>query len=407
MPAGSVPDLSSVFTVLLAGGQGSRLHELTARECKPALPFAGARLVDFSIANAHRSGLRRLIVATQYRPDTLARHIPARWGVSFPKGGLMLREGRSVASCDAGYTGTAAAVRANLAEIDAAAPSEVLVLAGDHVYEMDYAPMVAAHRAAGAEATVAVTTAPLSEAHAFGVLDATRTGRVSAFLEKPRSPPPMRDHPDRALVSMGIYVFSWPWLRSVLLTSVNGMPPEDFGHDVIPRAVDGRTAFAYRPGESSGDTDGYWRDVGTLDTFLEAHVEFQSATPPFDRPAAGSHLDLLPMPCLTGTARGRTTPLHHRSDRTEVARMAHLRRAVVMPGAMVFPGARLTDTIVGPGTVVPAGLVVGEDPIEDARWFRRTPAGTTLITAEMLARRAADRPRPIFLGVPTSTLHAG
>ncbi|RVV98460.1 ADP-glucose pyrophosphorylase [Mesobaculum littorinae] len=380
--------LRGVATILLAGGQGSRLHELTEAECKPAIPFATReRIVDFTLANAVRSGLTLVIVATQYRPATLTRHLFTSWRRHFP-GGLVIRDGATVTGRAGGYAGTADAVRANLDTIEAEAPTEVVVLAGDHVYQMDYAAMIAAHRASGAKATVAVDVVAVGAARGFGVLDADLEGRIHAFQEKPVHPAAIPGDPAHALASMGIYVFDWPWLRSRLNeTDAAGQGMLDFGGDVVPRAVADGAALAFRlpphAGPQGARARGYWRDVGTLDSYRRTALEFLGNRPPCDLPSALR--DRAQAPDETGA------PVVHKIiDRGLFRRLAG---TVVMPGAFLSAGIRLSDAIVAPGTVIPFGLVVGEDEDEDATWFRRTSGGTTLITARMLARRAAERTR--------------
>lgn len=383
MPTLDVTGPTDAFAVLLAGGRGARLHELTAQECKPALPFlANARIVDFAMANVARAGVPRLLVATQYRPATLERHLRARWGRLFGRR-LIIRDG---ADAPGGYGGTAGAVAANRAVIDLAAPREVVVLAADHICGLDLLAMITAHRKAGRPATVAVEMVPRATASAFGVLSADAAGRITAFVEKPADPDPAPGRPDMALASMGIYVFDWRWLRGVLdRDAAQPGAPLDFGHDVLPAAVAGGAATAWRPSAPNGGPV-YWRDVGTLDAYRLAHLDFVGEQAP-----CATLDDLSPFRQGGRTARGGT--LAARRWTLECA-------SVLMPGAVVEPGARLTRAILAPGAVAGGGLVVGEDADEDARWFRRTPEGTTLVTSAMLARRAAIRTRPTIVSSP-------
>ncbi|WP_018001404.1 sugar phosphate nucleotidyltransferase [Paracoccus sp. N5] len=345
---------AATATILLAGGKGTRLHELTARESKPAVFFAGRnRIVDFAMANVVRSGLDRLLVATQFAPATLHRHLPAQWGRHFPAGGLILRDGRGY------YDGTADAVRRNWLQIQAWGAEQVLVLAADHIYEMDYAALIAAHRRSGAAVTIAADVVPRAQASGFGVMRTDEAGRILDFLEKPAAPPSMPGQPDQALVSMGVYVLSAAWLRERLFG--DAARAADFGHDLIPMAVARGEAGSYRlPPAASGQV--YWRDVGTLDALRRAHLDFLAGAParlPHPAPAAEWSLG---------------------------------RGSLAMPGAHVPASARLSAAIVAPGAHVPHGLVVGEDPDEDARWFRRD-GETVLVTPEMLQRRDACRAR--------------
>lgn len=363
--------LSSVMTVLLAGGRGSRLHELTARVCKPALqifatPKGPLRMVDFTMANAVRSGLPRLIAATQYRPEELEAHLARRWAPLFPAGGLVVRNGTSVRGAG-GYGGTGDAVAAIRDLIDDSGARELLVLSGDHIYQMDYSALIAAHRASGAAVTLAVQRVPLSEASAFGVVDIDGAGRITVFQEKPPHPVSDPRHPGTALASMGVYVFDWAWLRHQLPTQRSRL---DFGQDILPDAVAVGAAAVHSLPALPGQTAPFWRDVGTLDSLRQTLLEFSSDCP--------CHVPVLP---------GAPFRLSGMLDPGGVC-ASHLVDSVILPGSRVSPGAHLVRTIVAPGTVVPADLVVGLDRAEDARWFRRTPEGTTLITNAMLAQRS-------------------
>lgn len=387
-------DLTHTVAFLLAGGQGSRLHELTQAEAKPAVHFTGQhRIVDFTMANAVCSGLTRMLVATQFQPGTLTRHLNAVWLPAFPDAGLVMRDARHVAGPE-GYRGTADALRANIAALDAMAAREVVVLAADHIYRMDYTAMIAAHRASGAKVTVAALPVPLAEAQGFGVISVGPSGAIARFHEKPKQPEPMPGAAHLALASMGIYVFSWRWLRALLLKS-----PEilDFGHDVLPLAVAQGVAGVHVWHETEGRTP-YWRDVGTLDAYREATLDFAGRDTPCKRPMVPGLTRRIPPDAAvmrsrfmaemtTGGLRILSPVLHTQNP----AKWAMLDRSVLMPGARVSPGVRLTNCIVAPGTSLPEGLEVGENPAEDARWFRVTPGGTTLITTAMLARRAAKR----------------
>lgn len=384
-------DLSQTVAVVLAGGQGTRLHELTDREAKPALPFARFhRIVDFAMAGLVRSGVGRVIVATQYRPATLAAHVGAAWGPSLPGDRLMLRDGAEVAP-GRGYTGTADVLRANAALLDAMGAREILIVAADHIYAMDFHPLVARHRQGGAPVTLAAMPVPAAEGGRFGILTPGRGGRIAAFTEKPQRPATIPGNPDRALASLGIYVADWPWLRAMLQDPA----VQDFGHDVIPQAV-GRGEAAF------WQWHGYWRDVGTLDSLRESWLDFDAAPTPCRRPVVPGMAALRPE---TWQSRDR---FHARLnlgglkllapllDGADTGRWATLDRSVLMPGAQIGPGVRLTNVIVGPGTVVADGLRIGEDPDEDRRWFR-VCGQTTLVTSAMLARRGVLRGRSYTL----------
>jgi glucose-1-phosphate adenylyltransferase len=360
------------FCVLLAGGKGSRLHELTRAKCKPALPFAGGRLVDFTLANAERSGVSRMLVATQYTPRTLWQHLDRNWRHSF-SGGLDVQNGESL--CAGGYRGTADAVRRNCDRITESGAPDILVLSADHVYEMDYNAMIAQHRQSGAMVTLAVDEVPIDRASAFGVLATDRDGLITEFAEKPQRPQPAPHSPVRAQVSMGVYVLDRRWL-SGLLTARPDMT--DFGHDVLPAAVRLGLARVYRPAAGPGRRF-YWRDVGTLDSYRCAQLDcLDPARAPIRVPG------------------GPTAP-----SLQALAAAAH--GTVLMPGARLGRFARVERAIIAPHAHVPDGMVIGVDPDADRRWFRVTPEGTVLVTAEMLARRMDETPaclRPVLAWPP-------
>jgi len=366
--------------IWLAGGKGSRLHELTAAECKPAVFFAGTRrIVDFALANALRSGLHRMIACTQYRPETLTRHLRDQWAPAFAAagGGLALAHGPDLTGQAEGYIGTADAVTRNIAAIDARAPRHLVVMAADHVCQIDFRPMIEAHVASGAEMTVAAHVVPRSSGSAFGILGAGEDGRATEFVEKPADPPGMAGDPAYALASMGIYVFDWPWLRARLVAdAADAGSGHDFGHDILPAAVRAGVVNVWRlTGQGAEMARPYWRDVGTLDSYRVAQLDFAGAARPCAMPDSvlpqGSGAQARPFGARMGGAAAWPV------------------ESVILPGGSVARGARVARAIIAPGEHVPAGLVIGEDAREDARWFRRSSGGTVLVTAAMLARREA------------------
>lgn len=361
-PFSPKPPLADTFGVLLAGGRGTRLHELTSSECKPAIPFAGCKLIDFALANAVRSRMSQLLVVTQYQPAGLIRHVTTEWRYQFP-GGLEIRNGCCVRP--EGFRGTADAMRTFLPEIIASGAEDILVLSADHVYQMDYRSMVDDHRASGARVTIAADNVPLSQASSFGVLSSDASGRVVEFAEKPAHPHPAPEAPTHALVSMGVYVLDRRWLCD-LLASEDEM--DDFGQDILPEAVRQGGARVHRPALRTGGSF-YWRDVGTLDSYRLSQLDFID---PAKAPIA------LPTPTVKPSKQ---------------MLQAAERGSVLLPGASLGRRTRVERAIIAPGAYIPDGLTVGEDADEDNRWFRVTRDGTVLITPTMLDRYSQEHPR--------------
>lgn len=386
---------SDPVAIVLAGGRGSRLYELTDRTCKPALPFARRRrIVDFTFENIARSGLNRVIMASQYRAEPLEDYVQAAWSRRIGPDGLLLRRGGDGGAAQPGYGGTADAVWKNRDLLDSLGARQVLILSADHVYDMDYRPLMAAHHASGAKITVAAKVVPRDEARGFGVITADAGGRIAGFVEKPAAPPALPGQPDQSLASMGIYICDWPWLRTMLAQDAQTPgSSHDFGHDILPQAVAACDAYAWTWTHERGQP-AFWRDVGTLDALRETALMFESGQVPCALPSPDL-ADLTPslsrfgMSTTVGGLR-LFAPLHSPAGK---AGWGVVEQSVLMEGARLSPGCRLTRALIAPGVTLPEGLVVGEDPVEDKRWFRVTPGGTTLVTTQMLSRRAARMPR--------------
>jgi glucose-1-phosphate adenylyltransferase len=409
---------SQAMAFVLAGGRGSRLKELTDRRAKPAVYFGGkTRIIDFALSNALNSGIRKMAIATQYKAHSLIRHCQRGWNFFRAERNEYLDILPASQRVDETkwYLGTADAVAQNIDIVDSYGIKYVVILAGDHIYKMDYEVMLRQHVETGADVTIGCLTVPRMEATAFGVMDVDATGRITAFLEKPANPPSIPGDPDHALASMGIYVFDWAFLRDLLLRDMaDANSSHDFGNDLIPQIVTQGKAMAHRFADScvkSGlETEPYWRDVGTIDAFWQANIDLTDFVPKLDiydnewpiwtyaeivPPAKFIHDEdgrrgsavssLVSGDCIvSGSAVSNS--LLFTGCRTHS--YSSLEYVVALPHVTVNRKAELSNVVIDAGVVIPEGLVVGKDPVEDARWFRRSEGGIVLITQEMLDVRA-------------------
>lgn len=408
---------SMVF--VLAGGRGSRLQELTDRRVKPAVYFGGkTRIIDFALSNALNSGIRRMAVATQYKAHSLIRHLQRGWNFFRAERNEFLDILPASQQSENGnwYLGTADAVTQNIEIVDSYDVDYVIILAGDHIYKMDYELMLRQHVEADADVTVGCLTVPRMEATAFGVMATDETGRITSFLEKPADPPATPEDPEKALASMGIYVFKWSFLRDLLLKDkVDPTSSHDFGGDLIPQIVKDGKAVAHRFTDSCVRDEGapaYWKDVGTLDAFWQSNIDLTDFTPELNLwdknwpiwtysesvpPAKFIHDErdrrgmaissMISGGCIISGTEVRNSVLY---TNVQTKSYAVLDQAVVLPRVVVNRSARLRRVVIDSGVEIPEGLVVGEDRTEDAKWFRVTESGTTLITRDMIAKRAAS-----------------
>ncbi|MEL6563748.1 MAG: glucose-1-phosphate adenylyltransferase [Pseudomonadota bacterium] len=416
MPTKRLTQRSMVF--VLAGGRGSRLKELTDRRVKPAVPFGGkARIIDFALSNAMNSGIRKMAIATQYKAHSLIRHMQRGWNFLGAERNefLDVLPASQRGGNESWYKGTADAVTQNIDIVDSYGVDYVVILAGDHIYKMDYEVMLRQHVETKADVTVGCLTVPRMEATAFGVMDTDSDGRITSFLEKPADPPGTPDDPDKALASMGIYVFDWKFLRDLLRKDAEDPnSSNDFGNDLIPDIVQNGKAMAHRFDESCVRAEGapaYWKDVGTVDAFWQAHIDLTNFTPELDLwdrdwpiwtynesvpPAKFIHDErdrrgmaissMVSGGCIVSGTEVRNSVLFTNVHTNSYAVLDH---AVLLPSVTVHRSARLRQVVIDKGVVIPEGLVVGEDPTEDAKFFRVTDRGTTLITQDMLDKRAA------------------
>lgn len=403
---------------VLAGGRGSRMKELTDRRAKPAVYFGGqVRIVDFALSNALNSGIRKMAIATQYKAHSLIRHCQRGWSFFRAERNEYLDILPASQRVDEEwYRGTADAVTQNIDIVDSYGVDYVLILAGDHVYKMDYELMVRQHVETGADVTVGCLSVPRSEASAFGVMHVDQNDQITSFLEKPADPPPSPEDPDTSLASMGIYVFSWPFLRDLLVQDAeDSNSSHDFGHDLIPHIVKNGKAVAHRFSDScvrsAPDAPAYWRDAGTIDAYWKANIDLTDFTPELDLwdrdwpiwtysealpPAKFIHDEenrrglavssLVSGGCIISGTEVRNSVLFSQVHSNSYA---SLQSVVALPQVVVGRSAQLKNVVIDRGVHIPSGLVVGEDPEEDAKWFRVTPSGITLITQNMLDMRDA------------------
>ncbi len=403
---------------VLAGGRGSRLLELTDRRAKPAVPFGGkSRIIDFALSNALNSGIRRIGVATQYKAHSLIRHLQRGWNFfrSERNEGFDILPASQRVSEDQWYAGTADAVYQNIDIIESYSPKYIVILAGDHIYKMDYEPMLQQHVNEGADVTIGCLEVPRMEAVGFGVMAVDKKDRIVAFVEKPKDPPGIPGQPEMALASMGIYVFETKFLIDLLKKdAADPKSSRDFGKDIIPSIVTGGKAVAHRFAKSCVRSElektSYWRDVGTIDAYWEANVDLTDTLPSLDLydqdwpiwtygevtpPAKFVHdLDgrrgqavasLVSGGCIVSGGSIKRTLLF---TGVRVNSFSSLEEAVVLPRVFVSRKARLTKVVIDSDVIIPEGLVVGEDPILDAKRFRRSENGVCLITQPMIDRLA-------------------
>jgi glucose-1-phosphate adenylyltransferase len=406
---------------VLAGGRGSRLKELTDNRAKPAVYFGGkTRIIDFALSNALNSGIRKMAIATQYKAHSLIRHMQRGWGFFRAERNEYLDILPASQRVDENkwYLGTADAVAQNIDIVDSYDIEYIVVLAGDHIYKMDYEVMLQQHVTSGADVTIGCLTVPRMEATAFGVMQVDKDMNITQFLEKPKDPPSILGDPAHALASMGIYVFNWAFLRDLLISDMSdGNSSHDFGNDLIPDIVKNGKAVAHRFADScvtSGlEQEPYWRDVGTIDAFWQANIDLTDFIPKLDiydqswpiwtyaeilPPAKFIHDEdgrrgmavssLVSGDCIVSGSEVRNSLLFTGVRTHSFSALDHV---VALPQVIVNRKAELTRCVIDRGVIIPDGLVVGQDPVEDAKWFRLSEGGIVLVTQNMLDARARAR----------------
>lgn len=399
----------TTMAMIMAGGRGSRLEDLTAIRAKPATPFGGKfRIIDFPLSNCVNSGIRQIFVLTQYKAHSLIQHVHRGWGYLRGEFGEFIQI--IPAQQQVGehwYLGTADCIYQNINEIREHSPDQVLILAGDHIYKMDYGPMIAAHAENEADITVGVIQVPLHEATGFGVMSIDEENRVNKFAEKPVNPESVPGNPDAAMASMGIYVFDRDFLIEVL--EEDAADPDsshDFGHDIIPKLIDSHRIFAYPFHDVKTRAQSYWRDVGTVDAYFRANLElvyvhpelnlydadwpiwtYQEQVPPAkfvldDSGRIGMATNsMVSGGCIVSGAYVKQSLLF---SNVTVDEGSEIIQAVVLPQAKIGKHCRITRAIIDKRCEIPDGTVIGENHAEDAKRFRVTDEGVVLVCPHML-----------------------
>jgi glucose-1-phosphate adenylyltransferase len=401
------------LALILAGGRGARLQQLTHWHSKPAIPFGGKfRIIDFPLSNCINSGIRRIGVMTQYKSHSLIQHMQKGW--SFLRGEFgefveLLPAQQRVK--DGWYAGTADAIYQNLDIIRNYNPKFVLILGGDHVYKMDYGPMIAAHVETAADLTVGCVEVSLAEARGFGVMTVDAEGKIIGFSEKPEQPVALPGHADVALASMGIYIFNTEFLFEQLIRDVDTLGSNhDFGHDIVPMAVDRYKTYAYAFNDPDKGGQAYWRDVGTVDAYWQANLELIGVTPELNlydevwpiwtyqeqQPPAkfvfddddrrGMAVDsMVSGGCVVSGAYVQHSVLF---SHVRVNSYSRVTNSVILPEVEIGRHCRICKAVIDQGCQIPEGMVIGEDPVEDARRFHVTEQGVVLVVPDMLGQQA-------------------
>jgi len=400
---------SGTLAVVMAGGRGARLRDLTAHRCKPAMPFGGKfRIIDFVLSNCVNSGIRQVFLMTQYKGQSLIQHVQRGWSYLRGEFGEFIDVVPAQQQTGTNwYRGTADCVYQNLDLIRSHRPWHVLVLAGDHIYKMDYGPMIASHVERGADVTIGVVQVPVAKASEFGVLSVTEENRVTQFDEKPGNPNPMPGNPDVALASMGIYVLNGRGLEQLLNEDAHDeLSAHDFGRNIIPSAIEKLQVFAYPFTDVKTRAQSYWRDVGTVDAYYDANIELVYVAPELNLydeewpiwtyqrhlPPAKFVLDdhdrrgiavnsMVSDGCIVSGARIEQSLLF---SNVRVDERSNVFRSVVLPNVKVGIDCTIRNAILDEGCEVPSGMKIGVDRAADSQRFHVTGNGVVLVTIDML-----------------------
>lgn len=398
--------IEDTVCVLLAGGKGSRLFPLTSDRAKPSVPFGGKyRIIDFTLSNCLHSGLRRVLVLTQYKSHSLQKHLRDAWSIYNPElGEYITAVPPQMRTGESWYSGTADAIRQNNFLLERSGAKRVLVLSGDHVYRMDYAAMLQQHVALGADVSVACMQVPLAEASEFGVMTIDEHSQITEFEEKPSAPNALPDNKDAALVSMGIYIFNQGVLSEQLeLDSNNANSSHDFGHDLLPLLIKSHRVVGFQFGSSEGrvSPDRYWRDVGTIDAYFEANMDLLAPVPPLNlyqeswpiRTYHGQH----PPARIVTNARQSQGEIKNSiigsgsmvinahieksilSAKVRVDEGAHIENSIVFDHVQIGAGAKIRNCIIDKHVVIPAGTEIGYDQAADEKRYSISDNGIVVV----------------------------
>jgi glucose-1-phosphate adenylyltransferase len=405
--------IRETLAIIMAGGRGTRLHQLTAKRSKPAVPFAGKyRIIDFTLSNCINSGIHKMCILTQYRAHSLFRHIERGWSFCREEFDEFIELLPAQERYDSSfwYQGTADSVYQNLDIIDDHRPSYVLVLAGDHIYKMDYSIMIATHIDTEAEVTIGCIEVPLKDASNFGLMLTDNEHRVIGFQEKPANPEPMPGCTDVALASMGIYLFSYDFLIDVLESDArNPESSHDFGKDILPSIYQEHRLVACPFNDLQSGEQGYWRDVGTVDAYWEANLELIGVTPPLnlyeadwpihtyqaqlppakfvfdDDDRRGMAVDsMISAGCVVSGSKVKHSLL---SNNVRVNSYCEIEDSVLLPGVIIGRHCQIKRAVIDTDCHIPEGTIIGEDRQQDMQRFHVTPGGVVLVSPEMLGEQ--------------------
>ena len=401
----------NTLALIMAGGRGERLKQLTEWRAKPSVPFGGKfRIIDFPLSNCINSGIRRIGVLTQYKSHSLMLHIQRSWGHlrgEFGEFVELLPAQQRIEST--WYAGTADSIYQNLDIIRSHSPEFVLILAGDHIYKMDYGAMLAKHVENKADVTVGCIEVDINKASAFGVMEVEKNHRIRSFVEKPENPKPMHNRPDEALCSMGIYIFNTDLLFELLIRDADSHnSSHDFGKDIIPYAIEKYCVYAYHFTNANTEIQAYWRDVGTVDAFWEANLELIGVTPELnlydDNWPIWTHQEQLPPAkfifddsdrrgmavdsmvsggCIIAGAHVRHSLLF---SNVTIDNYSKIDSSVILPDVIVGKNCEINHVVIDKGCVIPDGTIIGQNEEEDRARFYVTSKGVVLVTPEMLGQ---------------------